>query len=64
MSIDPHSQDAPQIKPAAWVQKHSSLIPKSGQVLDLACGRGRHTRYLLQQGFKVLALDKDVSGLN
>ncbi len=64
MSIDPHSQDAPQIKPAAWVQKHSPLIPKSGQVLDLACGRGRHTRYLLQQRFKVLALDRDISGLN
>ena len=63
MSIDPHSQAKRQSNPAGFVQKHSTLIPKSGRVLDLACGNGRHTRYLLQQGFSVLALDKDVSGL-
>jgi len=64
MPIDPHSQDALQHSPAPWVQKHCALIPKSGQVLDLACGNGRHTRTLLQQGFNVLALDKDTSRLN
>jgi SAM-dependent methyltransferase len=32
--------------------------------LDLACGGGRHLRYLLAQGFDVVAVDIDVSGLS
>ena len=32
-------------------------------MLDVACGRGRHTRFLLEQGFAVVAIDRDVSGL-
>jgi SAM-dependent methyltransferase len=49
--------------PAQWVEKYVSLIPEIGQVLDLACGGGRHSRYLLAKGYSVLALDKDISGL-
>jgi SAM-dependent methyltransferase len=45
------------------VEKYVSLIPEIGQVLDLACGGGRHSRYLLAKGYSVLALDKDISGL-
>ena len=50
--------------PANWVQKKLPLVPTGGVVLDLACGRGRHTRLLLEEGFSVVALDKDVSGLD
>ena len=50
--------------PAAWVQKHVPLIPKTGQVLDLACGNGRHTRFLLEEGHTVLAIDKNITGLS
>jgi len=63
MSIDPHPQAKRKSNPAGFVQTHSAIIPNSGRVLDLACGNGRQTRYLLQHGFSVLALDKDVSGL-
>ncbi len=63
MPIDPPSQDMRTSSPTVWVQKHAGLIPHGGQLVDLACGKGRHTRYLLEQGFNVLALDKDVSGL-
>jgi SAM-dependent methyltransferase len=38
-------------------------IQKAGQVLDLACGTGRHTRLLLGLGHPVLAVDKDTSWL-
>jgi SAM-dependent methyltransferase len=31
--------------------------------LDLACGAGRHTRLLAQRGYRVVALDGDVSGV-
>jgi SAM-dependent methyltransferase len=31
--------------------------------LDVACGAGRHTRFLIQAGFHVEAVDRDVSAL-
>jgi SAM-dependent methyltransferase len=39
------------------------LIRKGGRVLDLAVGGGRHTRLLLEHGYHVLAVDRDVTGL-
>ena len=41
-----------------WVERFISLAP-SGRVLDLACGQGRHTAWLLAQGADVLALDRN-----
>ncbi|MFT5643165.1 MAG: SAM-dependent methyltransferase [Janthinobacterium sp.] len=41
-----------------WVQRHAGLIP-DGEVLDLACGGGRHARLLAALGHPVLALDRD-----
>jgi SAM-dependent methyltransferase len=32
-------------------------LPASAHILDLACGRGRHARYLAEQGFDVTGLD-------
>lgn len=49
-------------EPEPWVTRFSSLIPK-GQILDLACGRGRHGRYFLEQGYPVTFLDNDLSGV-
>ncbi|GLQ08046.1 class I SAM-dependent methyltransferase [Sneathiella chinensis] len=43
-----------------WVRKHMPLIPAGGQVLDLACGGGRHTALLLSGGYGVTAVDIDV----
>ena len=40
-----------------------SLVRRTGPVLDLACGSGRHTRLLLDRGHHVVALDRDVRGL-
>lgn len=33
-------------------------------MLDVACGGGRHSRYLSALGYRVVAVDIDVSGLN
>ncbi len=46
-----------------WVQRFEPLIPRDGQVLDLACGNGRNTVYLASRGHQVVALDLDISGL-
>ena len=50
-------------KPSQWVKRFADLIPAAGQVLDLACGSGRHSRFLLEHGYDVLAVDRDVTGL-
>ena len=51
-------------QPSQWVRRFASLIPPESRVLDLACGGGRHARYLANLGFSVLAVDKDVSVLD
>lgn len=38
-------------------------IPHGGQVLDLACGSGRHTRLLVERGYPVLAVDRNAQAL-
>jgi SAM-dependent methyltransferase len=52
------------LQPSPWVERFASLIPEGGIVLDLACGGGRHTRYLSALGYGVLAVDIDVSGVS
>ena len=50
--------------PSSWVVRFASLIPPTGQVLDVASGAGRHTRLFLDRGYDVVAVDRDVSGLD
>lgn len=45
--------------PLPWVERFAGLIPRSGEVLDLACGGGRHTRLLARLGYRVEAVDRD-----
>ena len=40
------------------------LIPANAQVLDVACGSGRHMKWLQTQGFHVLGVDRDKTALN
>jgi SAM-dependent methyltransferase len=42
-----------------WVARFASLVGP-GEVLDLACGAGRHARHFAALGHPVLALDRDV----
>jgi SAM-dependent methyltransferase len=46
-----------------WVRRFAGLIPARGPVLDVAAGCGRHTRFLLGLGYRVTAIDRDVSAL-
>jgi SAM-dependent methyltransferase len=47
--------------PSAWVEKWAPLIRPGGAVLDVACGSGRHARYLARLGFEVTGVDRDAS---
>jgi len=51
------------IPPSPWVVRHAQSIPARGKVLDLACGSGRHARFLAGLGYPVLAVDRDAGGL-
>ena len=47
---------------SAWVARFAPLIPP-GEVLDLACGSGRHAHHLAALGHPVIALDRDAEAL-
>lgn len=46
-----------------WIARFAPTIPAGGVVLDLACGTGRHVRYLLSAGYKIVGVDKYVAGI-
>ena len=50
-------------KPSAWVCRFAPLIPVNGQVLDLACGTGRHSILLATLGYRVEAVDRNPEAL-
>ena len=49
------------MSPSPWVVRFASLVPVGGDVLDIACGAGRHTRLFLERGHRVVAIDRDLS---
>ncbi len=49
--------------PSAWVERFAERVKAGGNVLDLACGSGRHSRYMLERGHPVTACDIDISDL-
>lgn len=45
------------------MQRWAPLIRPGGRVLDLACGGGRHLRWLAARGFAVTGVDRDAAAL-
>src|SRR5258706_8013490 len=60
MSSCAHGPEAP----SAWVCRWAALIRPGGRVLDVACGQGRHLRYLQSLGFAVVGVDRDAQALS
>jgi SAM-dependent methyltransferase len=50
-------------QPSEWVTRWARTIVPGGEVLDLACGSGRHSRFLASLGFRVRAVDRDPQAL-
>ena len=48
---------------SAWVERWAPLLPAGAQVLDLACGAGRHALRLAARGCRVTAIDRDSQAL-
>lgn len=60
----PHHPNRPD--PSPWVCRHAALIPPvpgGARVLDLACGSGRHVRWLAERGHRVTAVDRDAAAV-
>jgi len=55
----PRNQNTVKSPPSPWIVRFAPLI--TGDVLDIACGAGRHTRYFLSRGHRVTAIDRDLS---
>ena len=45
--------------PSDWVVRWASLLQPAARVLDVACGHGRHVRWLVDAGHEVTAIDRD-----
>jgi len=46
--------------PSSWLVENADLLPRGGDMLDLACGRGRHALLMAGAGYSVRAIDRDV----
>jgi SAM-dependent methyltransferase len=49
--------------PSEWVTRWAPLVRPGGSVLDVACGSGRHLRWLAARGFAVTGVDRDDAAL-
>jgi len=52
------------LDPSVWVVTNSRYLVPNAKVLDLACGNGRHTKFLIEQGFDVTSVDINQNALN
>lgn len=49
--------------PSPWVCRWTHLIAPGGVALDVACGAGRHLRWLHSQGLGVVGVDRSAQAL-
>lgn len=45
--------------PSPWLLRWAHLIAPGAHVLDVACGSGRHVRWLAEHGYQVTGVDRD-----
>ncbi len=49
--------------PSPWLLRWAHLLAPGATVLDVACGSGRHTRWLAERGCRVTAVDRDAAAI-
>ena len=63
MAVKQSAHDRMLDATSPWVARWIGLIAPRSNVLDVACGHGRHSRLLAAQGHQVTAVDFDVQAL-
>jgi SAM-dependent methyltransferase len=61
VSHDPHQGVVGA--PSDWIARWTPLLAPGSSVLDVACGSGRHARWLARAGHRVTAIDRDPEAL-
>jgi hypothetical protein len=51
------------LEASPWVERFIGGIKSGGVIADVACGRGRHMRLGLGRGYRMVGIDRDLSGL-
>src|SRR4051812_21474336 len=59
--MDTASTPRASAPPSDWVTRWAPLLPPAARVLDLACGHGRHVRWLAAAGHHVTAVDREAA---
>ncbi len=49
---------------SAWVTRWSHLVPAASEVLDIACGHGRHMRHFSALGHAVVGVDRNPDAIS
>jgi SAM-dependent methyltransferase len=60
---DSASCEHPAIDPSSWITRWGTLVAPGGRVLDVATGKGRHTRWFAARGHPVDAVDRDAEAI-
>ena len=63
MSSSPSATHAGIVAPSPWVRRWSHLVPAGADVLDVACGSGRHVRWFADRGCRVTGVDRDAAAV-
>lgn len=50
-------------EPSAWVKRWTHLLPVGASVLDIACGHGRHMKWLTGQGCHCVGIDRSTQAI-
>lgn len=58
MDESTHSDRHAPSPPSDWVTRWSHLLPPGGNVLDIACGSGRHMQWFAQRGNPATGVDR------
>jgi SAM-dependent methyltransferase len=61
---DPPRVPHASLVPSAWIVRWCDRISVRGDVLDVACGPGRHARLLARRGHRVHAVDRDAAAID
>ena len=61
--MNPGASDRRTDMPSSWIVRFAPLVVRNGRVLDVACGRGRHSVFFAARGCRVTAIDRDAAAL-